>query len=187
VNTVLLPDGRVFLAGGIDGANGGPTEIFDPKDPAAGWSICATMNYTRGYHSAAILLVDGSVLMGGDRVGLWKSGETTASERYFPSYYFISRPTITSAPSTIAYGANFTIQTPSPASISEVVLIRPGAVTHGFNQSQRFIECAIVGGGAASVDAQVPADRNIAPPGYYLLFIVTGTRVPSIAAWVRLT
>jgi plastocyanin len=187
VNTVLLPDGRVFLSGGIDGANGGPTEIFDPQDPAAGWTVCATMKYTRGYHSSAILLADGSVLMGGDRVGQWKSGETTPSERYFPSYYFMSRPTITSAPPTIGYGVNFTIQTPSPASIAEVVLIRPGAVTHGFNQSQRFIECAIVGGGATSVDAQVPANRNIAPPGYYLLFIVTGARVPSVAVWVRLT
>ena len=187
VNTVLLPDGRVFLAGGIDGADGGPTEIFDPQNTAAGWELCATMKYTRGYHSSAILLADGSVLMGGDRVGAWKSGETTPSERYYPSYYLMARPTITGAPATINYGANFTIQTPNPATIAEVVLIRPGAVTHGFNQSQRFIECSIVGGGATSIDAQAPPDGNVAPPGYYLLFIVTGARVPSVGRWVRLT
>jgi FtsP/CotA-like multicopper oxidase with cupredoxin domain len=187
VNTVLLPDGRVFLAGGIDGANGGPTEIFDPRNPAGGWSLCATMKYTRGYHSSAILLADGSVLMGGDRVGAWKSGETTPSERYFPSYYMMSRPVITNAPATIGYGANFTVDTPSPSNIAEVVLLRPGAVTHGFNMSQRFIECAIVGGGPTSLQVQAPPNGNLAPPGYYLLFIVTGGRVPSIARWVRLS
>src|SRR5262249_54838087 len=149
VNTVLLPDGRVFLAGGIDGT-GGPAEIFDPQNPSAGWMMCASMKYPRGYHSAAILLVDGSVLMGGDRPGAWKSGETTPNEHYFPSYYFQARPVITSAPATAAYGSTFNVQTPSPASIAEVVLIRPGAVTHGFNQSQRFVECVISGSTATA-------------------------------------
>jgi hypothetical protein len=67
VNTVLLPDGRIFLAGGIDDIDGGPVEIFDPRNPDAGWELCATMTIPRGYHSTAILLADGSVLMGGDQ------------------------------------------------------------------------------------------------------------------------
>ena len=187
VNTVLLPDGRVFLAGGIDGPDGGPAEIFDPRHPAAGWVQCATMATPRGYHSAAILLADGSVLMGGDKPGAWKSGETTPHERYFPSYYTLARPVITAAPATTTYGADFGIQTPNPAGIAEVVLIRPGAVTHGWNMSQRFVECAIVGGNAGSVRAQAPPNGNVAPPGYYLLFIVSAGRVPSVARWIRLT
>ena len=187
VNTVLLPDGRVFLAGGIDGPDGGPAEIFDPRHPVAGWVQCATMATPRGYHSAAILLADGSVLMGGDKPGAWKSGETTPHERYFPSYYTLARPVITAAPATTTYGADFGIQTPNPAGIAEVVLIRPGAVTHGWNMSQRFVECAIVGGNAGSVRAQAPPNGNVAPPGYYLLFIVSAGRVPSVARWIRLT
>jgi hypothetical protein len=187
VNTVLLPDGRVMLAGGIDAADGGPAELFDPRNPAAGWELCATMSIPRGYHSAAILLADGSVLMGGDRPGAWKSGETTAHERYFPWYYSLARPTITTAPASVTYGANFDVQTPSPASIAEVVMLRPGAVTHGWNQSQRYVECAIVGGTATAVRVQAPPNGNVAPPGYYLLFILTGGRLPSVGRWIRLS
>lgn len=187
VNTVLLPDGRVMLAGGIDTADGGPVEIFDPRNPAAGWELCATMSIPRGYHSAAILLADGSVLMGGDRPGAWKSGETTAHERYFPWYYSLARPVITGAPASIAYGASFDVKTPSPATIAEVALLRPGAVTHGWNQSQRYIECRIVGGTATAVSVQAPPNGNIAPPGHYLLFVLTGGRVPSVGRWIRLS
>jgi plastocyanin len=187
VNTVLLPDGRVFLAGGIDATDGGPAELFDPENPSAGWELCATMSIPRGYHSAAILLADGSVLMGGDRPGAWKSGETTAHERYYPSYYFLARPVIAGAPAMTAYGANFDVQTPTPGAIAEVVLLKPGAVTHGWNMSQRLIACAIVGGAAGSVRVQAPPNGNVAPPGDYLLFLVDAGRVPSTGRWIRLT
>lgn len=53
--------------------------------------------------------------------------------------------------------------------------------------SQRFVECSIVGSGPTSIDVQAPPDGHIAPPGYYLLFIVTGGRVPSEGRWIRLT
>lgn len=186
VNTVLLPDGRVFLAGGIDAADGGPVEMFDPRDPGAGWELCATMTFPRGYHSAAILLVDGSVLMGGDKPNQWRSGETTQHERYYPSYFTLARPVITGAPAAAAYGATISVQTPSPAGVAEAVLVRPGAVTHGFNMAQRLVECAIVAVDAAAVRVQTPPDANIAPPGHYLLFILTSGRVPSVGRWIRI-
>jgi FtsP/CotA-like multicopper oxidase with cupredoxin domain len=187
VNSVLLPDGRVMVAGGIDALDGGPTEVFDPRDPDAGWELCTTMSIPRGYHSAAILLADGSVLMGGDRPGQWKSGETTQHERYYPSYFSLARPLINAAPATIAYGTQFAVQTPSPASIAEAVLMRPGAVTHGFNMSQRLIECTIAGVTPTEVQIQTPPDGNIAPPGPYLLFILTAAGAPSLGRWVRLS
>jgi FtsP/CotA-like multicopper oxidase with cupredoxin domain len=183
VNSVLLPDGRIFLAGGVPGS-GGPVEIFDSTNPTAAWQLGPVMAHARGYHSSAILLADGSVLMGGDPPA---GGAPTPHERYFPWYFFRSRPVITNAPAAVAYGSPFAVQTPSAAAIAEVVLLRPGAVTHGFNMSQRFVGCAVTGAAGGAVQTQAPPDGNIAPPGYYLLFIVTGDRVPSLGRWIRVT
>ena len=62
VNSVLLPDGRVLVVGGIETLpDGGPAEIFDPDDPTSGFAIGPNMKHIRGYHSAALLMPDGSV------------------------------------------------------------------------------------------------------------------------------
>ena len=181
----LLPDGRIFIAGGIlGGADGGPCETFDPRDPAAGWQLGPNMKYPRAYHSSFLLLSDGSVLGGGDPQA---GGGPSAHERFFPGYFDMPRPTISAAPATINYGAGFAISTPNAADITEVILLRPGAVTHGYNMSQRGIECVISGGGAATVNAVAPPSAVLAPPGWYLLFVLDASRVPSEGRWIRLT
>ena len=183
VNSVLLPDGRVLVIGGIQTLpDGGPAEIFDPEDPTSGFLLGPNMKYIRGYHSAALLLPDGSVVMGGD-----PNGGTTPNERYRPSYFFKPRPSVTASPAAAGYGAPLAIQTPLPASIAEVVLMRASAVTHGFNQNQRYVSCVITGRTATEVRATAPPDGNIAPPGWYLLFLVDTDRVPSTGAWIRLS
>ena len=141
------------------------------------------MAHPRGYHSSAILLTDGSVLMGGDPPDA--TGQPTPHERFFPGYCFLPRPTIASAPATIGYGATVAVNTPDAPTIGEVVLMRPGAVTHGFNQTQRYVGCTFTPtAGALTVTA--PPDGNVAPPGFYMLFIVNGGGVPSVAHWIRL-
>jgi hypothetical protein len=183
VNSVLLPDGRVVILGGFETPpDGGPIEIFDPEDATAGFYLGPNMKYPRGYHSAAILLPDGSVIMGGD-----PNGGTTPNERYLPSYFFKPRPAIAGAPATVAHGAAFSVQTATPGAIAEVVLMSPGAVTHAFNQNQRYVGCAITGTSATAVTATAPPDGTIAPPGWYLLFLVDHDRSPSTGAWIRLT
>src|SRR5204862_1803002 len=118
---VLLPDGRVMVVGGVFGT-GGPAEIFDPRDPGAGWIQCASLAHPRGYHSTAILLADGSVLVGGDEppCNLNRTGETTPNERYYPSYYDQLRPTISTTPPSATYGSTFSVVTPQASSIAEV-------------------------------------------------------------------
>ena len=68
-----------------------------------------------------------------------------------------------------------------------LALLRSGAVTHGFNMSQRGIECVISGVGAGTVNVEAPPQANLAPPGWYLLFILNSSRVPSAGRWIRLT
>jgi plastocyanin len=183
VNSVVLPDGRVLIVGGFETPpDGGPVEIFDPMDPTSGFQVGPNLKYARGYHSAAILMPDGSVIIGGD-----PNGANTPNERYLPSYFFRPRPTITAAPATITHGATFTIDTTVPTEIGQVLLVSPGAVTHGFNHNQRHIGCAIGGTTAGAVTAVAPPNGTIAPPGYYLLFIVDHDRIPSKASWIRLT
>ena len=72
------------------------------------------------------------------------------------------------------------------AGIGEVVLLRPGAVTHGWNQSQRFVGCAFTVTGPTTLQVTAPANGMVAPPGWYMLFLVDNSRVPSIARWIRL-
>lgn len=99
----------------------------------------------------------------------------------------MTRPIITNAPSTINYGGNFQITTPSAAEITEVILLRPGAVTHGFNMSQRGIELVITSASAGTlIVAEVP-NENLAPPGWHMLFVLDSDRVPSEGRWIRLT
>ena len=180
---ILLPDGRVLVVGGMtdSGGGGGPVETYNPQDPAAGWKVGPASGYPRLYHSTMILLPDGSVLIGGDDDG------PDPCERYYPEYYDQPRPAISSAPpATVGYNTALTINTNEAAHITEVLLMRPGAATHGFDMSQRTIELAISASDARSVTVTSPLDTNWAAPGHYMLFIVDNNRVPSPARWIRL-
>jgi len=45
----------------------------------------------------------------------------------------------------------------------------------------------IAGVGAGTLTVEAPPLANLAPPGWYLMFIVNASRVPSIGRWVRVT
>jgi hypothetical protein len=140
------------------------------------------------YHSTALLLPDGRVLnAGGGRFGGTGPGaDQFSAEIYSPPYLFKGvRPTITSAPAAIGYGSTFTIATPDAAQIAAVSLVRLGTVTHTFNSGQRFLPLAFqpIAGG---LSVTAPFNGNLAPPGYYMLFILNTNGVPSIAPLMQI-
>jgi hypothetical protein len=77
------------------------------------------------------------------------------------------------------------VTTPDAATVADVTWLRPGSVTHAFNQNQRINRLAFTptDGG---LEVTAPATSNLAPPGYYMLFLLSDEGVPSEAAFVKL-
>ena len=192
MNAVILPNGKVLAVGGSvnDEDISSLSLNADLYDPVANTFSSAGANSSeRLYHSVALLLPDATVWLAGGNPARGTYNNTV--EIYKPAYLFTSsggpakRPTISSAPSSISYGNAFTVQTPNAANISSVVLVRNGAVTHSFDMDQRLVGMSFtVGSGSLTVTA--PPNSNIAPRGYYMLFILNSSGVPSIASFVRL-
>jgi Galactose oxidase-like, Early set domain/Bacterial Ig domain len=197
-NLTVLADGTVLATGGnssgaslVDLSTGVyPAEQWSPA--TGQWRTLAAMQVTRQYHSTALLLPDGRVLSSGggicgkcDQVGYLAKN----AEIFSPPYLFQAdgtlapRPAIDAAPASTSYGASMEIATANPASIRKVALVRLGAVTHSNNMEQRYIPL-LFAAGATSLTAVAPADANVAPPGFYMLFIVDANGVPSVARMV---
>ena len=97
---------------------------------------------------------------------------------------FAFRPEIINAPTTvIGWNQNFSIE--ADESIIRVTLVRVGAATHSFNNETRFFNLSIPQTGNM-VTVKSPATANIAPPGFYLLFVWNAEGVPSIAKIIQI-
>jgi hypothetical protein len=190
LNATLLPTGEVLVTGGTaaPGFNdpAGTVHAAELWNPENGkWKTLASNVINRIYHSAAMLLPDGKVLVTGAGVSQGAVNELNA-ELYSPPYLFRgTRPKLADAPSSLSYGASFAITTPSPGSIAKVTLLRLGSVTHSFDQNQRFISLDF-SSASGKLTATAPASANLAPPGHYLLFVVNDDGVPSVGRTVRL-
>ncbi|CAL4982289.1 unnamed protein product [Urochloa decumbens] len=115
------------------------------------------------------------------------------------------RPRIVAAPAEVGYGEATAVRFEVPvaaagegeASIGEVrvVAVAPAFATHSFGMNQRVVELA-VGRVVAAVDdgivgvyeAEVaaPPTPGVAPPGYYLWFVLHAGVPSSAASWVRM-
>jgi hypothetical protein len=158
-------------------------KIPELYDPASGtWTAMAPQQGGRMYHSTALLLPDGRVLSAGQDNGPL----ATYGEIFSPPYLFRgARPTITGAPVSAGYGQALTISTPDAGTITKVTVIKAAATTHEVDTDQRSIPLTF-SAGSGTITAQSPANANIAPPGYYMLFIVNSDGVPCVAPWIRI-
>ncbi len=186
-NSVLTPDGAIITIGG-NGTDTFTNPRYDALryDPAANtWTSLAAQVEPRGYHSTAVLLPDGRIVSAGDDGPSGGGGQSDEIEVFSPPYLFKgARPSIVSAPDEVSYGAPIAIETPDTG--AKAVLIAPGATTHANDMHQRLVPLAL-SPATGGFTATAPANTGIAPPGYYMLFLVDSNGVPSIAKWVKLS
>jgi hypothetical protein len=181
--------------------------IYNPNAPAGSrWSSAGlgTSTIPRMYHSTALLLPDGSIMVAGSNpnadVNTTTTYPTTYTAEYFYPPYFSAktRPAPQNVPKTLSYGGKpFDITVP-PSSYSgksdnaagntTVWLIRPGFTTHGMNMGQRIMQLnstfTVQSNGTIIIHtAQLPPSANLFQPGPALLF-VTINGIPSIGTFV---
>ena len=107
-------------------------------------------------------------------------------EIFSPPYLFRGpRPVIGAAPAQCTYGQAIQIKSPQAGNIKWASLIRPCVTTHSFDGSQRLVDLDITARRAANLMATVPANRNLTPPGWYMLFLVDNQGIPSMAHWIQ--
>jgi hypothetical protein len=188
-SAVILPDSTVLETGGAATSvkvGNNPVfsaQIFDPKTNT--WTKAASSTVPRVYHSSALLLPDGRVAtFGGNPQGSFEM----RIEIYTPAYLLkdTPRPTITSGPTEMTYGGSYALGTTQSSALTSAVLVRPAAVTHSSDSNQRLVKLDLTTT-ANGISVGVPANPNITPPGWYMLFVVDASGVPSVAKWVHVT
>ena len=187
---VVLPDGKVLVVNGsASPGNDAAMAVLAAEMwfPGTGkWATMASMAVKRLYHSTAMLLPDGRVLVaGGGRPKAIHGGADNANAEIFsPPYLFQGpRPTITAAPTSVTYGDKVLVATPDAASIDKVRLLRLGSVTHTVNMNQRAKVLSFQRQNG-KLKLTVPSDPNTLPPGHYMLFILRAG-VPSVAKIIQ--
>jgi hypothetical protein len=210
MNAVLLPDGKVLAEGGsvkneIPDAPGRHADLYDPSSNT--FASGGTATYSRLYHSTALLLPDATVASLGSNPGDRGSYQSTI-EIYRPAYLYDAddnlvtnrlRITGVSPSGPLGYGSpvfisywNTSPTMPAPT-VASAVLIRPGSTTHASDMEQRLVglcgaspqpACSTSGG---TLSLTMPPNGNLAPPGYYMLFLIDTAGVPSHGQFVQLT
>jgi hypothetical protein len=204
---VLLPTGEVFAVSGashdevVGPGTGFPVmeaEIFDPATEE--WRPVATQHHARTYHNTAMLLPDGSVLVGGHApiptlYGFHQTlpggfspndGRDSSFEIYKPWYFERERPRLIASPEQVSYGKTFTVVVDRASrGVESIMLVRNPSITHLVDGDQRSVELRVIGRQGNSLKVAAPPNGAVAPPGPYMLFVnvkdANGTLVPSVS------
>ncbi len=211
LNATILADGKVLVIGGTSGFGNDDnnfndletpvltSELWDPAQENH-WTVMAKASVARQYHSTAVLLPDATVLSAGGGEYAYADENTQRTGRqnnhrdaqiYSPPYLFNAngpapRPVISSAPGSVVYGEVFPVGTPAPGDIKRVTWVRLSSVTHAYDQNQRFNNLAFKAD-ATGLQVTAPPSGNHAPPGHYMLFLLDGSGVPSVAKIIRIS
>nr|MDJ0642378.1 galactose oxidase early set domain-containing protein [Erythrobacter sp.] len=99
-----------------------------------------------------------------------------------------NRIEIQSAPSLLRYGGEFDVQLDRAATnVARAAVIRNGSVTHSTDNDQRYIGLEIVSRSGNTIRLKAPPNGNVAPPGYYMLWLVDTAGDPcELAPFVRM-
>ena len=192
VTATLLADGKVLATGGSQEWN----ELTGVNNSAEIWNP-ATGTWTRGndgavarlYHGNALLLPDATVLVSGG--GAPGPLNNLNAEIYYPPYLFTAagalapRPAMAGAPQFIDIGKTFRVDLAAGTTVARVTLVKTGSTTHGFNMEQRFQDLTFNANGT-QLAVQAPTRAALAPPGYYILFVIDSAGVPSLGKIVRM-
>lgn len=204
-----LPDASILVIGGAfwepsPSMVSGPHMNYSRYTLAAGWSRPLPIPSARGYHSTAVLLPDGRVLVGGgEGRHAYPSPIADAPadyDIYEPPYLHSGapRPTSVQLPGQVLTGSpdphyvlgvqqagiQLTCQISGLGSLDRIVLTSPGSTTHHSDMSARYIELVSTAVTTTSRTFSLPAE-TVVPRGYYMLWAVSAGGVPSEAIWIR--
>ncbi|MFB7666941.1 galactose oxidase-like domain-containing protein [Kitasatospora sp. NPDC056138] len=205
-DTLILPNGNLFTINGAVGIRDYGNGDYNPnadlkyrqtelRDADGNWTLGPVQRLPRGYHSNAVILPDGRIMVTGDELQQIannpdiKSGFNGTIEIYEPPYLHQGgpRPDIRTAPTDpVGYNTTFRINTNTPTQAARAVLVAPITSTHSVDTSQRRLELKLVSRAGGQLVFQSPASTNDAPPGYYMLFLLNDAGVPSVAKWIQL-
>ena len=196
---VTLPDGTfLILNGALQGVAGfglasNPNMealLYNPALPVN--QRVSKLNSTivaRMYHSEAILLYDGRVLVSGSDPQTAIYPEEFRVEVYHPPYLTDGRiqPTYTITDTDWQYGQGYQIAVKlfqGSTTEMRVSLVAASSSTHGNLMANRILFPKVTcTGNACTVTA--PPNVNVSPPGWYMLFVLDGP-TPSQSQWVRI-
>ncbi|KAK3329358.1 glyoxal oxidase-like protein [Apodospora peruviana] len=194
-----LPDGTYLIANGAKHGVAGfglatdPNKnalLYDPTKPyGSRITVMANTTIARMYHSEAITLLDGRVLISGSNPEDGKNPEEYRVEVFVPPYLLsgLPRPTFAITNKDWAYGQidiPFTLgHTPQNGPIT-VTLLGAVSSTHGNSLGARTLmpkmSCV---GTVCKVDA--PPNAHVCPPGWYQFFVLDGG-IPAVGVYVRI-
>lgn len=190
-----LPDGTFLILNGAHKGVAGfalaedpnlNAVLYDPTAPVGSrMSVMANTTVARMYHSEAILLDDGRVLVSGSDPEDDVYPQEYRVEVFIPPYLLknITQPTLQINNTDWDYGQTVTITASSR--IVKVSLLGGGSSTHGNSMGQRTIFPAVTCTGR-SCNVTAPPTAHVCPPGWFQVFGLTAEGVPSLAVWVRI-